>query len=79
MEAYQQASDDPALDPFSDADVLPDVFAGADVLDPVKFLLSKFQIDRLGEVLFTGSRVGSSLFNVLSNFCTRRILIPVRS
>jgi len=53
MEASQQAPDDPAFDPFSEAAVFPDEFAGADVIDPAKFLLSKFQIDRLDEVLFT--------------------------
>ena len=54
MGAYQQAPGDPALDPFSDAAVSPDEFSGADVLDPVKFLLSKFQIDRLDEGMVLG-------------------------
>ena len=61
MRAYQQAPDDPALDLPSGAAVPPDEFAGADVIDPVKFLLSKFQIDRLDEVLFTPTVQGSAL------------------
>ena len=46
--------------------MFPDEFAGADVLDPVKFLLSKFQIDRLDEVPFTRTvtRFKGRLFTV---------------
>ena len=67
MQAFQQAPDDPALDPFSDAAVFPDEFAGADVIDLVKFLLLKFQIDQLREYFSVCGVKHSLTFGFLLN------------